>query len=38
MYMDFVRDFKDKWYVVQPSSQEAVDVVFDLVSLVDEDM
>ena len=37
MYMDFVRDFKDKWYVVQPSSQAVVDVVFDPVSIVNED-
>ena len=37
MYMDYVRDYKEKWYVVQPSSQEGVDTVFDPVSLVDED-
>ena len=37
MYMDYVREFKDKWYVVHPSSQAAVDSVFNLTSVVDED-
>ena len=35
--MDSVRNFKNRWYIVQPSSQEAVDAVFDLVQVVDED-
>ena len=35
--MDFFCYFKDKWYVMQPSSQEAVDAVFDPVSIIHED-
>ena len=37
MYMDSVRDFKDRWYVVQPTSQTFVDVVFDPTAIMDED-
>ena len=35
--MDSIRDFKDKWYVVRPTSQTVVDVVFDPAPVVDED-
>ena len=35
--MDYVRDFKDKWYILQPSTQTVVDSMFDPATMVDED-
>ena len=37
MYIDSVRDFKDRWYVLQPSTQTALNALFDPASAVDED-
>ncbi|CAI8591638.1 unnamed protein product [Vicia faba] len=36
MYMDSVRDFKDKWYILQPSTQTAVDSLFESTAVVDK--
>ena len=35
--MDSVRDFKDKWYILQPSTQTVVDLLFEPATVVDED-
>ena len=35
--MDSIRDFKDKWYVLQPSTQTVVGSLFDPTTVVDED-
>ena len=35
--MDYVRDFKDKWYILQPSTQTIVDSLFEPAAVVDED-
>ena len=35
--MGSVRDFKDKWYILQPSTQTAVDSLFEPAAVVDED-
>ncbi|CAI8617795.1 unnamed protein product [Vicia faba] len=34
MYMDSVRDFKNKWYVLQPTTQTALDSLFELETMV----
>ena len=35
--MDSVRDFNDKWYIFQPSTQTALDSLFKLATVKDED-
>ncbi|CAI8601241.1 unnamed protein product [Vicia faba] len=37
MYMDSVRDFKDKCYILQPSTQTTLDSLFDPATIMDED-
>ena len=35
--MDYVRDFKDKWYILQPSTQTAIGSLFEPATVADED-
>ena len=35
--MDSVRDFKDKWYILHPTTQTALDSLFEPATLVDKD-
>ena len=38
MYMDSVMDFKDKWYILQPVTQIALDSLYEPeTAIVDED-